>query len=148
MVGIGNPLRADDSAGLRVARALNERLASEGIAVVEASIGGLDLVEMISGYDRAVLIDAIQTGTGAPGQVYRTTVETGSGGRLASASHTLDLAGALELARRVGLPLPSEIIVFAIEAVDLESFAEECTPEVARAVPVCAEMVAKELEQQ
>lgn len=145
VVGVGNPLRADDSAGLWVARALRDRLAPKGITVVEASVGGLDLVEMLTGYDRAVLIDAIQTKGGTPGQVYRTTAGAVPGGRLASGSHTLDLAGALELGRKLGLPLPSEIVIFAIEAADLESFSEGCTPAVARAVPVCAEMVVEEL---
>ncbi len=145
VVGIGNPLRADDSVGLWVARALKARLEPLGITVVEASVGGMDLVEMLTGYDRAVLIDAIQTDSGTPGQVVRTTPEMLRTGRLASASHTLDLSSALELGRKIGLPLPDEIVIFAIEAADMESFSEDCTPEVARAVPVCVKMVAREL---
>ena len=145
VVGIGNPLRADDSVGLRVARTLKDHLEPLGITVVEASVSGMDLVEMLIGYDRALLVDAIQTEGGAPGQVLRITPEALRTGRLASASHTLDLTSALDLGRKLGMALPNEVIIFAIEVADMESFTEECTPEVARAVPVCAEMVVREL---
>ncbi len=108
----------------------------------------MDLVEMLTGYDRAILIDAIQTDGGKPGQVYRTTPESLRTGRLTSASHTLDISSALELGRKLGLPVPSEVVIFAVEAADVDSFSEECTPEVARAVPVCVDMVVREVERQ
>ena len=75
IVGIGNPIRSDDSVGLVVARILRERLAGvEGIDVAELWAGGLRLVEAMAGYDRAVVIDAMATGEKPPGTVRRLTL--------------------------------------------------------------------------
>ena len=60
-------------------------------------------------------------------------------------AHDIEFATALELGKKLGLALPQEIIIFAIEAADVTTFGEECTPEVRRAIPVCVKMVVREL---
>lgn len=70
VLGLGNPILSDDGVGLRVAAGLEGRL-GEGVTVIEASLAGLDLLELLSGYDRAIIIDAIQTEGGQPGRIYR-----------------------------------------------------------------------------
>jgi Ni,Fe-hydrogenase maturation factor len=44
------------------------------------------------------------------------------------------------------MPLPQEVIVFAIEAKEVYTFTEECTPEVAQAIPRCIELILRELD--
>jgi len=60
-------------------------------------------------------------------------------------AHDIEFATALELGKKLGLALTQQIIVFAIEAADVRTFSEECTPEVRRAIPICAKMVIQEL---
>ena len=54
IVGVGNPLLGDDAAGIEAARILKNM----GYNAREAIAGGLELAEMISDYDFAVIIDA------------------------------------------------------------------------------------------
>ena len=145
VLGLGNPILGDDSVGLHVARALEDRLSQPEITVMEASVAGLDFLDLLVGYDRAIIIDAIQTNEGKAGQVYRLEPEAFNATRRASTPHDVNFATALELGNQLGLNLPQQITIFAIEVKNVSSFTEERTPEVERAIPICVEMVIEEL---
>lgn len=147
VLGLGNPILSDDGAGCRVAMALKDRLHAPGIDIKEASIAGLDLLDLVAGYDRTIIIDAIQTGKGVPGQIYRLGPETLAGTRHSGNPHDVNLATALELGRKLKLKLPSQITIFAIEVEDVTSFSEACTPGVEKAISECVEMVVRELKE-
>jgi hydrogenase maturation protease len=146
ILGLGNPILSDDGAGCLVATALKDRLKEPEIDVLEASVAGLDLLELLSGYDRAIIIDAIQTGEGTPGQIYQLEPDILSDTRHSGTPHDVNLATALELGRKLSLPLPQQIIIFAIETKDVTSFGEKCSPEVTKAIPACADMILQELK--
>ena len=148
ILGLGNPIQSDDSVGLRVARALQDKLASPEITVMEASVAGLDALELLAGYDQAVIIDAIQTDTGHVGWIYRLEPDALNATSHAATPHDVNFATALELGSKLGLALPHKITVFAIEAGDVTSFTEECTPEVSAAIPLCVDMILQELGEQ
>jgi len=145
VLGLGNPILSDDGVGIRVAQELRSNLEYEGTAVMEASVAGLDLLDLLTSYDKAIIIDAIQTREGRPGQVYRLKVEDFMATQHASLLHDVNFATALELGRRLGIPLPKEIVVFAVEVEDVTTFNERCTPKVAQIVPVVVDMVMREL---
>ena len=67
VLGLGNPILSDDGVGLRVARELENRLDQQEVTVVETSMAGLDLLDLLAGYDRAIIVDAIQTVGGKVG---------------------------------------------------------------------------------
>jgi hydrogenase maturation protease len=145
ILGMGNPLLCDDGVGLRVAAELKDRVDQPEVTIMETGIAGLGLLDLLVGYDSIIIIDAIQTVGGKAGQIYRldpkafdTTIHTAS-------AHGIDFITALEFGKKLGLSLPQQIVIFAIEASDVTTFSEECTPEVKQAVPVCIEMVLREL---
>lgn len=136
ILGLGNPLITDDSVGLRVVAELRPLLEGrDGIEVHEDYWGGLRLMERMEGYDRAVVIDAIQTG-GDPGTIHHLAVESIPTQRSASA-HDVNLPTALAFGRQHGLALPRDenILLVAIEAEDILTFGETCTPAVQAAIP-------------
>ena len=145
VLGLGNPILSDDSVGCRVATALKDRINSPDIDIQEASIAGLDFLDILTGYDRAIIIDAIQTEKGKPGRIYRLGPEILAKTRHAGSPHDVNLATALELGKKLKLHLPEIISIFAIEVEDVTSFSEECTPAVEKAIPECVEMVIREL---
>jgi len=147
ILGLGNPILSDDGVGLHVARVLEGRLDQPEITVEETSMGGLSLLDLLTGYDRAIIIDAIQTREGKAGQIYRLDLEAFNVTRHASSPHDINFATALEFGNRLGLALPQQIVIFAIELQDASTFSEECTPEVERAIPVCVEKVVQELNE-
>jgi hydrogenase maturation protease len=148
LLGLGNPIVSDDSVGLKVATLLKERLAGrEDVEVSEDYWGGLRLMERLIGYDRAIVIDAICTGS-LPGTLHR--LAPGDIGTQRSASaHDVNLATALEFGRKAGVSLPANerIILVGIEAEEILNFGERCTPAVEAAIPKAVEMVLKILEE-
>jgi hydrogenase maturation protease len=146
ILGLGNSLLSDDGVGLIIAAELKSRLEQSDITVMETSVAGLSLVDLLVGYDRAIIIDAIQTSDGKPGQIYRLAPEAFDTTRRTISPHDVNFTTALEFGEKVGLPLPQEIIIFAIEASDVSTFSEECTPQVTQAIPTCVDMVLQELK--
>jgi hydrogenase maturation protease len=132
--------------GLQVAREVKEKLNRQDITLVEASLAGLDTLELLTGYDRAVIIDAIQTREGKVGQLYHLDIAALDNTRHASTYHGINLATALALGRQLRLDLPQKIDLFAIEVADINTFTEKFSPELDKAVPLCVELIARELE--
>jgi hydrogenase maturation protease len=146
IVGLGNPILSDDGIGCHIARRLQDIIKEPEISVMEASVSGLDFLDILTGYHKAIIIDAIQTGGGLPGSIYRLEPEAFVNTRHASTPHDVNFATALELGKRLGLCLPQKIAIYAIEVKDASSFGEECTPEVKTAIPACVAMILEELE--
>ncbi len=112
VIGIGNALRGDDSAGLEVAT----RLRGEPLIEVRAHAGeGIDLLAMWEHADAVLLVDTVRSG--APtGTIHRYDV---SDKPLPStlqrqAGHAVSVHEAIELARALDR-LPAKVVVFGVE---------------------------------
>ena len=108
------------------------------------ALGGLSLMERLVGYQRAIIIDAIQTRTGRSGDVYTLPLDAlpnYSAGHT-TAIHDTSLQNALDLGRRMGAVLPARIDVVAIEAERVFDFSETLSPAVAAAIPIATAAVA------
>jgi len=147
VVGLGNPLLTDDGVGIHVVRALEGRRGQDprGVEVAELSLGGLRLLDEMVGYDKVILVDAIRTPQGQVGRVYRLSPHDLHAGLHTGSSHDLSLEAALALGRRLGMQLPSQIVIFAVEVEDIFTFGQECTPRVREAIPRVVEAVLAEL---
>jgi hydrogenase maturation protease len=144
VLGLGNPLLGDDSVGLRVAALVRERLAGRrDVEVGEEEAGGLRLMERLTGYDRAVLVDACVSG-GTPGTLRRIGPDELPTQRTAIA-HGIDLPRAIALGHSLGLPMPASVRVVAIEAESVLEFRESMTPAVAAAVEPAVAAVIEEV---
>ena len=142
IIGIGNPVLTDDSVGIKVAQFIKERLKyRSNIDVCEAYAGGIVLMEAMIGYERAIIIDAMVTGNHIPGTVHTFMLSEISETKNLACTHNTNLSVALEIGTILGFSLPSEIRLLGIEAKDAETFGEELTKDVAKAVPVAAEKV-------
>jgi hydrogenase maturation protease len=62
VLGVGNPLMGDDGVGVAVIEQLWGEPLPQGVEVVDAGTGGLDLVHLIEESDAALLIDAVEMG--------------------------------------------------------------------------------------
>jgi hydrogenase maturation protease len=163
VLGLGNPILTDDGVGVRVAEAVHRALPPDiSVEVSEASVGGLRLMERVVGYDRVILIDALHnpienqagqhpaTSLGRnPGTIHRLTLEDlreVSPTQHSASAHDTSLITALEMGERIGLSLPQEFIIYAIEVENIIDFGEEPTPAVAEAIPKVTAAVLEELK--
>ena len=146
VLGLGNTICGDDGVGIRIAQALKEDVCGLEAEVTETTAAGIGLLDLIMGYDRLIVVDAIQTKEGEAGQVYRFGLEDLPASLHSATLHDVDLTTALELGRRLGMGMPREVIIFAVEVADTTTFREGCTPEVERSIPVVARLVLQELK--
>jgi hydrogenase maturation protease len=139
IVGLGNPILGDDGVGWRVADEIAKATAGRpGIEIDCASLGGLSLMERLTGYERVVLIDSIYTGKKTVGTVSRfalSDIPDLTAGHSGSA-HDTSLRTALQVGRSMQVPLPTDeaVIVVAVEAENVYDFSQELSPAVEAAV--------------
>jgi hydrogenase maturation protease len=145
VLGVGNPILSDDGIGIHVARELKKRRLA-GVDVEELAASGLELLDVVRGYDKVVIIDAIQTTKGKPGELHILEEKDFEKSIHGSSPHGINIATALALGRKlVPNEMPKEVVFFAVEAEDVVNVSEKLTPKVAKALPRILEQVEKEL---
>jgi hydrogenase maturation protease len=152
IIGLGNPILGDDGVGWVVAQQVEKILAASAPRVECLALAGIALMEQMVGWERVILVDSLNTGKYAQGEVVAFSLDSLEDllhGHSASA-HDLSLKGALKLGRSMGADLPADhdIQIVAIEAAHVYDFTEELTPEIAAAVPVAVQKVLDLLEMQ
>lgn len=138
VIGIGNPLRRDDGAGISVLELLSGM--PENAAIVDAGTGGFKLLHVLSDLDAAVLVDAADFG-GEAGEVRSFPVsQVVSTKALPGLSlHEGDIMKVIEMARWLD-QCPREIIICAIQpkevadGIELSEPVRKSIPELANAV--------------
>lgn len=149
VLGLGNPILTDDGVGVKAAEAVRAALPpGSAVEVSEASVGGLALMERLLGYRRVILIDALHTGGGAPGTVHRLSLadlRDISPTQHSASAHDTTLVTALDMAARMGLPLPEEVVIFGVTVENITDFSDRPTPAVAQAIPRATALVLAEL---
>lgn len=147
IIGLGNTLLQDDGAGIYAARKIRKRIGNRGdVDIVEASLGGIGLLDLMQGYDTVFIVDAIKTADSVPGKTLRCTVEDLGSPTNPSGPHFLDLRTAVELGTRCGYKMPSRIEIFAVEIIENTEFCEGLTTKVEKAIPVLASAIVAEIQ--
>ncbi|MBM3744487.1 MAG: hydrogenase maturation protease [Acidobacteria bacterium] len=139
LLGLGNDILADDALGILAAREI-ERLALPGLQVVTSSESGLSLLDYVQDVDRLIVIDSIQTARAEPGTIHlvrEEDVAAPPGG----SPHFIGLFETLALGRALGLRVPGEVIIIAVEAADCLTLGGPMHPAVAASIPRVAELV-------
>jgi hydrogenase maturation protease len=149
LVGLGNPILGDDGIGIRLARDVAARLQGrEGLEVLaDGPLAGLDLVERLAGYARVILLDAFEAPELPTGTLLHAHAGALALGASASHVHALELAAALQIGRRLGLPLPaaSEIHILGVVARETHSFSETLSADLERTYPRLSAAVLKQV---
>ena len=128
--GIGNEILSDDAIGPKLTWHLEKELNLPNIKFETAFVGGLEVLEIINGYDTVVFIDAIKTKGGIPGDVYYFTTDDFKETLNLSNLHDTDFLTAIELGKQLGFKIPPKIHIIAIEIVEDEVYSNDFTPEV------------------
>lgn len=140
IIGLGNTVLSDDGVGVYVARELKGRF-PDGVMIIEAETAGLDLMEMLNGHDRAVIVDAIKLDGEDPGTVFRLKPDDLKITPRLASCHDIDIVTALALGRKLGLEMPDDVTVYAIQGEDLLTLHEGCLEIVSEVIPKVADEV-------
>jgi hydrogenase maturation protease len=140
VAGIGNIFLGDDGFGLEVIRRLSTMPVPEGVTVADFGNRGIHLAyEILDGYDRVVLVDALAHG-GAPGAIALFEVDSDRFGEDAAPdSHDMHPAAVLAFVRSIGGTSPPVIVVGCEpaclgEGIGLSAAVEASIDEAVRAV--------------
>ena len=146
ILGMGNTLLSDDGVGILVAKELKKIIPENHfIEIAETSWGGFRIIDLLTGFDKAIIIDSIKTGSKPRGSIhYFKPADMVPSIRMV-AFHDINFNTALEFAKQYGISMPDDISIYAIEVTDTETIAERCTPPVQRAVNHCTKRILDEL---
>jgi hydrogenase maturation protease len=114
IIGVGNPHRGDDAAGLITAQRLRAQ-SPYHLQIIEQTGEAAALIESWKDANPVIMIDAVHSGS-RPGTIHRFEANEHpiSTSSPRSSSHTLGVAEAIEMARALHR-LPSRLIVYGIE---------------------------------
>jgi len=149
VLGLGNPILGDDAAGLAVAAELNRRLGRQplpGVEVLTSARGGFELIDLLAGFDQAILVDSLTVPHSEPGRIRQLDLVDVSGSARLVCGHEISVATAFDLAARLAIPMPRDVTIYAIEIDEATVFSEVLTPPVAAAVRTLAGRIWAELQ--
>ncbi len=147
ILGVGNQILGDDGVGIHVTNELKKQINNPNITIDDAVTGGMNLLELILGYDKAIIVDAVKTNKGEDGEVRR--IPLGDFSTMHSCNpHDVSLIEAIEVAKKMGEDkIPQEIIIIGIMMKEIPcEFGEKLSKEIKKAVPKAINMVLKEIK--
>lgn len=147
MLGLGNPLMADEGIGVHLIERLAEHVEEyPSVDFIDAGTGGLSVLHHIEGRRKAVIIDCAFMNE-PPGAIRRfTPEEVRSTKVLAHRSlHETDLMRTIAMARQLG-QAPEQIVIFGIQPERIEP-GRTLSPTLTDKTDAYISMILRELEE-
>ncbi|RPI19122.1 MAG: hydrogenase maturation protease [Ignavibacteriae bacterium] len=146
ILGMGNTLISDDGIGIVTLRYLEKVLSHcKEITFCETSWGGFRIIDLLEGFDYAVVIDSIKTGNKPTGSIYHYKPTDLLPTLRLTSYHDINFITALRLAESINAKVPSDIDIFAIEVEDNRSINETINPTLWNSIKECSQVIADKL---
>ncbi|NTW33114.1 MAG: hydrogenase maturation protease [Bacteroidetes bacterium] len=143
VLGMGNDILTDDGIGIKITKVLEEKFPVPNIIYDTLSLGGLEIIEYIKDFKTVIIIDAIKTLNGIPGEVYKFVPEDFKETLHLSNIHDISFLTSLKLAKELDIKSPENIYIIAVEIVEDMVFSDEFTPQIQEKYP----KILKEVEE-
>jgi hydrogenase maturation protease len=144
VLGLGNLVHSDDGAGIHaVQRLQTDPRVPPDVVVMDGGTLGLGLLPHISGFERLLVIDAIDAGE-APGTLIRLEGRALADMPGRASVHQLGFSDLMVAMKLLG-DLPGEVIVFGVQPMSTE-WSAELTPAVEKAIGPLLDSVIEQLE--
>lgn len=141
----GNLLLGDEGVGIHVYDELKGRALPETVEVVDAGTGGLDILPLLEGVDKVILVDAVR-GTGTGTIRHLREEDLGDVDLSFDSLHGIRLEHVLKIGRRLLEDRYPEVVILGVEAGWTGEFDLGLTPEVRKMVPKVAGLVLEDVE--
>jgi len=147
VIGVGNKILGDDGVGLHVVNELKKYIKNNSnVTIDEAVTGGMNLLDLLLGYEKAIIVDAVKSEDAEIGEIKRFSL--GDFNTMHSCNpHDVSLIEAIDLARKMGEDrIPKEIIIIGIMMKQIPcEFKENLSKKISSAVPKAVELTLNEL---
>ena len=120
ILGLGNPLRGDDGVGPAVIEWLNQQDLPDGVEAIDGGTSGLNIVSILMGRERAIIVDAANVGQ-VPGRWVRFAPDVAQlkDNDATLSLHSAGLGEALALGAALDV-LPRTIIIYGVQPQNLD----------------------------
>ena len=147
ILGVGNKILGDDGVGIHVTDELKKYVKDPNVTIDDAVTGGMNLLELLLGYDKAIIVDAVKSNEGKIGEVKRIPLDNFSTMHSCN-PHDVSLIEAIEVAKKMGEErIPQEIIIIGIIMKEIPcEFKENLSESIEAAVPKAVEMTLNEIK--
>ena len=147
ILGVGNLILGDDGVGVHVSNELKKIIQKSDVIVDEAITGGMNLLDLILGYDKAIIIDAVKSNAAENGEVRRIPLSDFSTMHSCN-PHDVSLIEAIDMAKKMGEnKIPKDILIIGIMMKEIPcEFGENLSKEISAAVPKAVEMTLNEIK--
>ena len=114
VLGVGNSILGDDGVGVHVANEVKKQIHENSIIIDEATTGGMNLLDLIVGYDKAIIIDAVKSKENEHGTVKKIMIDDFNTMHSCN-PHDVSLIEAIKMAKKMGEKrIPKKIIIIGI----------------------------------
>lgn len=127
VLGIGNEVLKDDGIGPKLVKKLQNFMPLPDIDYAISAVGGMEIIEIMKGYEEVVIIDGIMTGEHVPGTVLYMSYPYHRKTLHLSNYHDISFEISVELAKQLNIPFPERISIIAVEIVEDREFGENLT---------------------
>ena len=143
VLGVGNLLLSDEGIGVHVANRLLEMDLPAAVKVIEGGTDGFRLMNVVTGADRVIVIDAVKGG-GEPGSIYRFDIEDApsSPETYKTSVHQIGILEVFHFSEFLGKP--PEATIIGVEPKSME-MSMELSPEIEAKVPRVIQLVLEEV---
>lgn len=144
---MGNTLLKDEGVGVRCVEYLRSSGLNEGIKLVDGATLGFDLLEEMKGFEKVVIVDAVDMGK-EPGYIAGFDAE-----QILSLSssekfslHEIGLVDVIQVGKRIGYNF-SNVRIVGIQPSEV-SLGDSLSETITKKLPILAERVLKEINNQ
>jgi hydrogenase maturation protease len=119
VLAVGNVLLGDEGVGIHAFRKLRERSLPPQVDVVDGGTAGVDLLGLMEGYQKVVIVDAVDARE-EPGTIFRFTPADmpSEASAVALSLHQAELLEVLSLAAYLGRDLPP-IVIYGVQPAEM-----------------------------
>jgi hydrogenase maturation protease len=144
VLGLGNLVHSDDGAGIHaVQRMQTDARVPSDVVIIDGGTQGLSLLPHISGFERLLVIDAVDAGE-PPGTLIRLEGRALADMPGNASVHQLGFSDLMVAMKLLG-DLPAEVVVFGVQPMSTE-WSAELTPPVEKALSPLIDSVVAQLE--
>lgn len=146
VMGVGNPLMADEGVGPRIVEFLREGYDfPESVEVEDAGTMGYMIIDLLRERQRVLILDAIKDTGFDPGVVLQLTPEEIAPNQVIHSMHDLRVIDVLQTAELMGVT--PEVVCIGVQIESMEQWVTELSPRVEAAIPMAAAVAMQVLEE-
>jgi hydrogenase maturation protease len=143
ILGLGSEILKDDSLPIKLIKEIKAKNLFRKCDFETANTGGIDLLDIITGYKRVIIIDTMKTRHGIPGNVMLIDVKNLDTTMHLTKLHNVSLTTIMALGNMLDYPVPKNIFIIAVEIIEDLVFTTELSNRLLKRFSTIADRVIK-----